>query len=129
MSLNELEDHIFAFYLAHGGLELNLSERFCSYRELNLLVGDKVRFAMRRFGGDVTVACENVAGAFVDLLIQQEALSKTENSLGIAYRSDPRTLRAFVKDLHDSNPIVQKAQNGGPDFWQYAFDIVARNSA
>jgi hypothetical protein len=121
MSLSDLEQKIFAYYLANGAADLTMAPRFWPYGELVLIVEDKISMATRKFGSKVTRASGNVARAFLDLLIDRAAFSTAENKLGKMYRYDTANYLNCIKELQKTDPIVAKAQATGPGFWEEAF--------
>jgi len=122
MNLSELEQHVFAYYLANGAQELNMVGRFWPYAELIMVIADKVRVANRKFGMKATAASETVAKAYLDLLIEREAYSTTTNKFGGSmHQFQPDAYARVYKDLMATHPIVQKAQAEGPEYWDKAF--------
>jgi hypothetical protein len=122
LQLSALEQHIFAFYVAHGAQDLNMTPRFWPYGELVLIVEDKIRLAVRQFGITSSLHCRPVATAFLDLLIEREAFSTVTGSLGDRmHRYQPENFRNSINELLATNPIILAAQGAGPNFWQEAF--------
>jgi hypothetical protein len=121
MNLSDLEQHVFAYYLANGAADLTMAPRFWPYGDLVLIVEDKIGVATRKFGGKVTRASANVASAFVDLLIEQGGFSVAENRLSKMYRYEGPNYQNCINELRDANPIVRRASAAAPGFWDEAF--------
>ena len=125
MNLSELEQHVFAYYLANGAQELNMVGRFWPYGELIMVIADKVRVANRKFGMKATGAADTVAKAYLDLLIEREAYSTTKNKFGGSmHQFQPDVYAKVHKELLAENAIAQKAQAEGPEGWDKAFAAV-----
>jgi hypothetical protein len=122
MSLSAIEEHVFAYWLANGAQGLSMVGRFWPYGELTMVIQDKVQVAVRKFGFKAGQACPTVAKAFLDKLIELEAFSTTTNKFGgTMHQYQPEAYARCVKELQEANPILQKAQAGGPGFWDEAF--------
>lgn len=122
MNLSELEQHVFAYYVANAAEQLNMVPRFWPYGELKLLVEDKVQVAVRKFGLKAKMASPNVARAFLDLLIERDAFSTVKNEHGgTMHQYQTANYRNCVKELQETNPIILKAQAAGPAYWDEAF--------
>jgi hypothetical protein len=121
MSLSELEQHVFAYYVANGAQDLAMVPRFWPYGELVLIVEDKIQMATRKFGYKIGMVCPKVARALLDLLIERGGFSTTKDSLSTMHQYQSKPYLDCIKDLQETNPIILKARAGGPDFWADAF--------
>jgi hypothetical protein len=122
MNLSELEQHIFACYVAGAAGDLNMVGRFWPYGELVMIIEDKIQFATREFGFKVTSRAKSVATAFLDQMIAGEAFSTKQNDFGgTMHQFQVDNYRRLLKQMRETNPIVLKAQGAGPGFWAEAF--------
>ena len=73
--------------------------------------------------GRRAVACSaRVANEFIQLLIDEQALSTTRDNFGgVLHQFQTNTYRDLIKNLQASNPLVGRAQAAGPGFWDEAF--------
>lgn len=122
MDLSELEQHVFAYYVANWAQDLRMDPRFCPYGELLPLIEDKIKVATSLFGAKPAMACPNVARALLDLLIERGGFSTFKNDFGTMYQYHTENYRKCIKDLQESNAIILKAQSVGPDFWEKTFE-------
>lgn len=126
MSLTQLEQYVFAEYVADEASALNITERAYPYGELLIVIEDKVQFSVRKHGLKRSPAAKAVATAFVDLLIERQALSSVKQNLGgTMHKLDKEAYRQLLAELRASNPIILEAQKAGPDFWRAAFERLA----
>ena len=122
MSLSELEQHVLAYYVANGAKEFAMVGRFFPYGELKLVIADKIQVATRKFGRKATMVTPTVAAAFLDLMIERGAFStKTNEFGGTMHQFQAKEYQELLKDRQASDPIIQKAQAGGADYWQESF--------
>jgi hypothetical protein len=122
MSLSEIEQHVFAHYVANAAQDLTMVPRAWPYGELVLIIEDKVQLATRPFGFKAAMACPNVARAFLDLMIERQGFSTLDNGFGGSmhrYQGEP--YRNGLRDLQQTDPIIQQAQAEGAGFWEEAF--------
>ena len=130
MSLSELEQHVFAYYVAGHANELNIATRWYPYGELILVIADKVTVAVRKFGRKPRASAKAVATAFLDHMIEKGAWATKQNEFGgQMHQFQADKYKAELKALQASDPILQKAAAGGPDFWEKAFDEVTGQTA
>ena len=131
MSLSELEQHVFAYYVANGAQDFAMVGRFFPYGELKLVIADKIQVATRKFGRKATMAANTVAAAFLDMLIERGAFStKTNDFGGTMHQYQPKPYQDVIKDLQATDPIIQKAQAAGSDYWQESFaELTGSNTA
>ena len=62
MSLTELEQHAYAYYVATDAAQFQAAPRFYPYGELTLILADKIQVATRKFGHP-TITCEDTHAA------------------------------------------------------------------
>ena len=82
MSLSELEQHVFAYYVAGHANELNIATRWYPYGELVLVIEDTVTVAVRKFGRKPRASAKAVATAFLDHMIEKGAWATKQNEFG-----------------------------------------------
>lgn len=122
MSLSDLEQHVFAYYVQNGAEQFAMVGRFWPYGELTLLIEDKIQVATRKFGSKATRASGNVARAFLDLLIEREAFSTKKNEYGgTMHQYQGPVYLGCVRDLQATDPIISKAQAASAGYWEEAF--------
>jgi hypothetical protein len=122
MSLTDREQHVLAYYLANGAQDFTMVGRFFPHGELVLVLQDKIQVANRKFGTKASMACPKAAAALLDTLIEKQAFSTTPNKFGgTMHQFQPDIYPKVLKELREANPIVQKAEAAGPDFWPEAF--------
>lgn len=122
MSLTELEQHIYAYYVAGDASLFSAAPRFYPYGELILVIADKVQVATRKFGTKVASKSRTVANALLDELIAAEAYSTKKNDFGgTMHQFQSEAYRAFLKQQQESNPIILEAKEAGPEFWEQTF--------
>jgi hypothetical protein len=127
MSLSELEQHVFAYFVANNAQDVNMDPKFAPYGELALIFEDRIQLATRKYGVKVEMASRNVARAFLDMLLEKGAFSTTKNSLGAMHQFQAKVYPDCIKGLQDANPIVQKAKAGGPAFWDDTFAALKKS--
>lgn len=122
MSLTELEQHAYAYYVAGDAAQFSAAPRFYPHGELTLVLADKITVATRKFGFKVTGKAKAVANELLDDLIAAGAYSsKTNDFGGTMHQFQPEPYKAFLKDKRDSDPIIAKAKDAGPEFWEQTF--------
>lgn len=122
MNLNPLEHAVFAYFVAEHADTFNIANRFYPYGELVLTWEDKINVATRKFGARVRAKSKAVATALLDLMIEKGGYSSKTNDFGgtmHAFQVDE--FRKVLADLKATDPIIQKAKAGGPDFWSDYF--------
>lgn len=125
MDLNATEQHVLAYYLAHGARDFTMVGRFFPYGELVLVLQDKIQVDTRKFGTKASMAPPNAARAFLDMLIEQEAFSTTRNKFGgTMHQFQPDVYPKVLKGLQDANPVLQKIGAGDDAAWQDAFAAI-----
>lgn len=126
MSLSELEQHVFAYWVAGPAKELNIAGRFYPRGELVMIIADKVQVATRKFGRQVHSKSTAAATAFVDQMIEKGAWSTKQNDFGgTMHQFQPEPYRNAIAELQASDPVVQKAVAGGEGYWDQSFSRLA----
>jgi hypothetical protein len=126
MSLTELEQHIFAYYIAGDAAQFTAAPRFYPYGELVLIIEDKIQVATRKFGSKVTSKAKTVANALLDQLVEAGVYSTKQGEFGgTMHQFQGDAYRGFLKEQQEANPIILKARDAGPDFWDQAFAALA----
>jgi hypothetical protein len=126
MSLTELEQHVFAYYVATDAAQFQAAPRFYPYGELTLIIADKIQVATRKFGRKAAAKANTVAAALLDKLIAAGAYSTKQNEFGGSmHQFQGDAYKAFLRAENESNPIVQQAKAAGPEFWDQAFARLA----
>ncbi|MFA7601538.1 MAG: hypothetical protein WCY29_00900 [Novosphingobium sp.] len=122
MSLTELEQHAYAYYVATDAAQFSAAPRFYPYGELTLIFADKIQVATRKFGRQVHSRANVVAGALIDKLIAAGAYSTTQNEFGGSmHQFQEPAYKAFLKAEQEADPIIQQAKAQGSAFWDQAF--------
>jgi hypothetical protein len=122
MSLTELEQHVYAYYVAHDANQYATAPRFYPYGELVLVIADKVQVATRKFGRPVHSKSKTAAGALLDKLIASGAYSTKQNDFGGSmHQFQGDAYKAFLREEQASDPIIVAAKDAGPEFWDQAF--------
>ena len=122
MSLTELEQHVYAYYVATDAAQFSAAPRFYPYGELTLIFADKIQVATRKFGRQVHSKAKAAATALVDKLIASGAYSTKQNEFGGSmHQFQEPAYKAFLKAEQDADPIIGQAKAAGPDFWDQAF--------
>ena len=120
MNLSELEQHVFAYYVANGAKEFSMVGRFFPYGELKLVIADKIQVAIRKFGRKASASANAVAAAFLDLLIERGAFStKTNDYGGTMHQFQAKEYLDLLRE-QESNPILRQAA-ADPGFWETKF--------
>jgi hypothetical protein len=122
MSLTELEQHLYAYYVSHDAAQFSAAPRFYPYGELKLIFADKVQVATRKFGRKAHSKSGAAADALIDRLIAAGAYSTKQNEYGGSmHQFQEPAYKAFLKAEQESDPIIQQAKAEGPEFWDTAF--------
>ena len=125
MALSPMEQHVFAYYLANGAGDFAMVGRFFPYGELTLLIQDKVQVAVRKYGVKANQACPAAARALLDLMIEKGGFSTTKNKFGGSmHQFQGDAYKAALKELLETDPILQRAKAGGPGFWDETFAAI-----
>jgi hypothetical protein len=122
MNLTQIDEHVYAYFLHHDALKVTVDGRFYKAREFVRKFENEIMYGTPAFGGTDTGRPSNLATSLVDQLIEEGALSSVNDELsGVSYQFDAGKYKAFIKDQIATNPICQRAAQGGPDFWEEAF--------
>ena len=122
MSLTDLEQHVYAYYVAGDAAQFTAAPRFYPYGELTLILADKIQVATRKFGRQVHSKANPVAAALLDRLIAAGAYSTKQNDFGGSmHQFQAAAYKAFLDSEQESDPIILKAKAEGPEFWEQAF--------
>jgi hypothetical protein len=122
MSLSELEQHVFAYYVSGHAKELNIATRWYPYGELVLVIADKVTVAVRKFGRKPRACAKAVATAFLDHMIEKGAWDTKQNEFGgQMHQFQADRFKAELRNIQAGDPIIGKASAEGPEFWEKAF--------
>ncbi len=122
MSLTEVEELAYAYYLAHDANQFNVTGRWYPHGELVLVIGDKVQVATRKFGRQVHSKANNVSRVWLDRLIETGAYATKQNEFGGSmHQFQPDTYKTVLRQEQAANPIIQEAEGKGPDFWTEKF--------
>jgi hypothetical protein len=125
MSLTELEQHVYAYYVAGDAAQFQAAPRFYPYGELTLILADKIQVATRKFGRQAYSKAGTVAKELLDELIASGAYSTKQNDFGGSmHQFQGDAYKAFLKREQESNPIIVQAKDAGPEFWAQAFSAL-----
>jgi hypothetical protein len=128
MSLSELEQCVFAYFLSHDALNVTVDGRFYRREEFVRVFEDRFFYALQLYGRGIAGRHSNIANALVDKLIEERALSTVVDRLtGISHQFDTGRYRALINNLIKSNDICQRSQAAGPQFWEEAFAAFRKN--
>ena len=121
--MTELEQHVYAYYVATDATQFSAAPRYYPYGELTLIFADKVQVATRKFGRKVHSKANAAAAALVDKLIAAGAYSTKQNEFGGSmHQFQESAYKAFLKAEQERNPLILQAKAEGPEFWQGAFE-------
>jgi len=122
MSLSELEQNVFAYYVATAANDFDAATRWFPYGELLLSIDDKFQMAVRKFGIKARGRSKPAATAFLDHMIEKGGWETKPNEYGgTMHQFNSANFRKELKELQASDPIVQQAQGAGPEFWAEKF--------
>lgn len=122
MSLAEVEQVAYAYYLAHDANQFTVTGRWYPHGELVLVIGDKVQVATRKFGRQVHSKANNVSRVWLDRLIETGAYATKQNDFGGSmHQFQPDIYKTVLRAEQAANPIVQEAAAGGGDYWTDKF--------
>jgi hypothetical protein len=122
MSLTEVEQIAYAYYLAHDANQFTVTGRYYPHGELVLVIADKVQVATRKFGRQVHSKAANVARVWLDRLIETGAYNTRQNDFGGSmHQFQPDLYKTVLKQEQDANPIVQEAAAAGESYWTDKF--------
>jgi hypothetical protein len=122
VSLTDLEQHVYAYYIAHDAEQFSAAPRFYPHGELVLIFADKIQVATRKFGRQASGKANAVAAVLVDKVIAAGAYSTKQNDFGGSmHQFQEAAYKAFLKAEQAADPIISEASSAGPDFWADAF--------
>jgi len=122
VNLTELEQHVYAYYVATDAAQFSAAPRFYPHGELTLIFADKVQVATRKFGRSVHSKAKAAAVALVDKLIEVGAYSTKQNEFGGSmHQFQEPAYKVFLKAERESDPIIKQAEAEGAQFWEDAF--------
>lgn len=121
-NLSDMEHQVLAYFVAEHAADFTMADRFYPYGELTMIWEDKVNIAARKFGPAVRAKAKPVATALVDLLIERGAYSTKKNDFGgTMHNFKPDVFRQVVKDIKESDPVIQRSREAGAEFWIETF--------
>lgn len=122
MSLSNLEQLVFDYYVATAANDLSVATRWYPYGELILIIEDKVSIAVRKFGMKARGVSKPVATAFVDHMIANGGWETKQNEYGGSmHQFQTDTFRNELKALQAASPAFAEAQAAGAEYWQEKF--------
>jgi hypothetical protein len=122
MSLNDLESHVLAYYLAGPAEELNIAGRFFPRNAIIDSVEDKMKIATRKFGRKVGAAARPGAEQFVGTLIADGGFSTKEDKFGgVMHQFQTDRYREILAGLKAADPVVAKAPTTDDPYWEATF--------
>lgn len=122
MSLSELEQNVFAYFIATAANDFNAATRWYPYGELLLSLDDKFQMAVRKFGIKARGCSKPAATAFLDHMIEKGGWETKQNEYGgTMHQFNADGFRKELKALQAASPVVQEAQGAGPDYWTEKF--------
>jgi hypothetical protein len=123
MSLSNLEQTVFAYFLATAANDINIAGRWFPKSEVLLIIDDKFQIAVRKFGTKARGGTKAASSAFVEHMIDKGGWATKENDFGgTMHQWNMEMFRAELKALQAADPIVQRSAGGGESFWQDEFD-------
>ena len=125
-NLSPLEAHVLAYFLTHGARDFSMVGRWWPHAELALVMGDKIRIAVRPFGKPAADAAKPVAEALAEHMLACGAFSTKEQKFGgTMHQFQPDAFRAALDALEAADPVLKQAAAGGDQFWTDAFGKIA----
>ena len=121
-NLTPLQSHVLAYFLSHGGRDFSMVGRWWPHAELALVMGDKIRIAVRPFGKAAQDAAAPVAEALSEHMLSQGGFStKAQKFGGTMHQFQPEEFRAGLDAIEADNTVLKQAAAGGADFWETTF--------
>jgi hypothetical protein len=125
-NLSPLEAHVLAYFLTHGARDFSMVGRWWPHAEIALVMGDKIRIAVRPFGKPAQDAAKPVSEALSEYMLACGAFSTKEQKFGgTMHQFQPPEFAAALDALEASDPILKAAAGGGEEFWAGAFGKLA----
>ncbi len=127
MNLNNLEQHVLAYFLAVEASKANVDGRYFRREGFVKIFDDMISFSVERFGGRVATRQSNVATGLVDALIEDNGFVTSHDQYsGTSYQFDRARYRAAISRLQAADAICKQAEASGPEFWVRAFETLNR---
>jgi hypothetical protein len=122
MNLTELDEYVLAYFLSGEALHFHVDGRFQRREDFAQMLEGAFFFATKKFGHGVAGRSSNVVSNLLDELIAVKALSSvTDKWTGVSHQFNGDGYKVFIKNQIDTNSICQRAQQGGPQFWEETF--------
>jgi hypothetical protein len=122
MSLDPIQQAVFAYYVAGQANDLNIAPRWYPYGELVLVIEDKISVAVRKFGSKARGSAKTVSKALLDLMIEKGGWTTKQNEYGGSmHQFQPDVFKATLKALQASDPLIQGSQGQGAEYWADKF--------
>jgi hypothetical protein len=121
-NLTPLQAHVLAYFLSHGGRDFSMVGRWWPHAELALVMGDKMRIAVRPFGKAAQDAATPVAEALSEHMLARGGFSTKEQKFGgTMHQFQPEEFRAALDAIEAESAVLKLAATGGATFWEQAF--------
>ena len=122
MNLPPLEAHVLAYFLSHGARDFSMVGRWWPHAELALVMGDKIRIAVRPFGKAAQDAAKPAAEALSEHMLACGGFStKAQKFGGTMHQFQPEAFRAALDAIEAESAVLKQAAAGGADFWETSF--------
>ena len=122
MNLSPLQAHVLAYFLSHGARDFSMVGRWWPHAELALVMGDKIRIAVRPFGKAAQDAAGSVAEALSEHMLACGGFSSRAQKFGgTMHQFQPEEFRAGLDAIEADSAVLQQAAAGGADFWETSF--------
>jgi hypothetical protein len=126
-NLTSLQSHVLAYFLSHGGRDFSMVGRWWPHAELALVMGDKIRIAVRPFGKAAQGAAATVAEALSEHMLACGGFStKPQKFGGTMHQFQPAAFRAALDAIEAESVVLKLAATGGATFWEQAFAALAQ---
>src|SRR5579862_6568277 len=109
MKLTELQEHVIAYYLLKGALDLNMDPRWWPPIELSSIIADKVRFAVSRFDLANRAAVDEASQEWLNFLIARGAFLIADSDYGPMYQFQRVAYQNCVAEARASSTTVARA--------------------
>jgi hypothetical protein len=123
MSLSNLEQHLYAYFLVIDAPKTTVDGRFYRREEFIGVFKDRIRFGTAGAGKFSADVCEHIATDLVDRLIATGGLTTARDKLtvGELHQFEPAAYKQTIQALTEQNEIIAAAKGQGEAFWQKAF--------
>ena len=123
MSLTELEQAIFGYWITNEAKDFAVAGRFYPHGDLILTREDKIQIATRKFGARVRSKARAPGVLFLDTLIEKGAFSTTKNEYGGSINQfQPGEYAKALKEMQAADPIASGAADKDVDWWRAEFE-------